>query len=119
VTVEVTDLTGSMDLGLVVMGSFPYSVYWADRSGGFWSDQTGVGGQEVQTLIFLVDDWFGLAVWNNTVAGGAYRIRLVDPGTNDVAEGTASKFDLRLVGRNPFGETVGLQYSLTRTAPRT
>ena len=112
---EVTDLSGSMDLGLQVLSSFGYTTYWGNRSTGFSSDQSGVGGAETLSLTFMVDDWFGVAVWNNNDAGGSYRIRLVDPVSNDVVEAPASEFDLRLAGPNPFHSSLGLQYSLTRS----
>ena len=116
---EVTDLSGSMDLGLQVLSSYGHTTFWGNRSSGFSSDQSGVGGTESLQITFLVDDWFGLAVWNNNDAGGSYRIRLLDPASSEVAEIPASAFDLGFVGPNPFRASLGLQYSLTRPGPAT
>ena len=112
VTFEVTDLSGQMDLGIEVFGSYGYSTYWAGRADGIWQDQSGAGGTERMTISFYADDWFGFLVWNNGNTGGAYRIRLIDPAVSDVAEADDAKFDLRTVGPNPFHETAGLQYSI-------
>lgn len=115
--VEVTDLSGSMDLGLQFLSSYGTTTFWGNRTSGFSSDVSGVGGTETLQLTIMVDDWFGIAVWNNNDAGGSYRIRLVDPASSDVAESSATAFDLRLVGPNPFHTSLGLQYSLTHAGP--
>lgn len=117
VTFEVTDLSGAIDLGIEVLSSYGYNLFWTNRDGGIWADANGVGGSEAGTLTFWMDDWFGFAVWNNNDAGGAYRIRLIDPGVNAVSTNEAPAFDLRVAAGNPFRDSVALQYTLAADGP--
>jgi hypothetical protein len=111
-TIEVTDLSGQMDLGLGIFNSNGYSTFWSGRDGGLSRDATGVGGVESMTVAFTVTDWFGILVWNNNGTGGNYRIRVIDAASADVAETIPAIFDLRAITENPFRDSATLGYSL-------
>jgi len=115
--VEVTALSGQMDFGLEVFSSYGYSLFWAGRSGGTYSDMNGMGGSESLSIPFAGTDWYGVLVWNNNEAGGNYRIRIVDLGSADVAETIPTTFDLRAVSSNPFRESATLVCSFPGEGP--
>jgi hypothetical protein len=117
VTIEVSDLSGSMDFGLALFASNG-TTYFADPSSAMArADAAGAGGTELITCHFTREDWYGLVVYNKSGTGGSYRIRLIDPDLAGVETVEPIRFELRTTSGNPFAGTLTLEASIPAGGP--
>jgi hypothetical protein len=112
VTVELTDLSGSMDFGTAFFASNGAPYYGNSLNAVARTDATGAGGVETLTVHLTASDWYGFVVYNKNELGGAYRIRVIDPVASSVESAEAVPFDLKTLSGNPFTGKASLEYSL-------
>jgi hypothetical protein len=117
--IEVTDDTGTMNLGVALFSSNGAPVYQALGSAAAYSDVNGVGGSEAIEFTVNAADWYGLVVFNQNTNAGTYSIHMWDPtvlAAGDPAT-TPLTFELRASSANPFLSSANLSFSLTQAGP--
>ncbi|HKQ58874.1 MAG TPA: hypothetical protein VJY35_13500 [Candidatus Eisenbacteria bacterium] len=103
VRIVVSDLSGGMDLGVALFKSSGAAWYGAHADAVAKVDAAGVGGTETITYHANATDWYGLVVFNQNDAGGAYRIDIVDGVAVSAPEPGPVPFSLRASPNPAFG----------------
>lgn len=116
--IEVTDDTGTMNLGVAVFASYGGEGYAPSYNALVYADAAGVGESEVIEFTVTDADWYGLVVFNQEDTGGTYSITMSEPGVSGVAvDADAIAPGLWLESGNPFRTGVDLRLDLAQTGP--
>jgi hypothetical protein len=114
--VEVTDDTGTMNLGIALFSSNGAPIYQGLGSAAAYADANGVGGSEAIEFTVNAADWYGIVVFNQNASAGTFSIHMWDPTVLAAGDpGSAPlAFDLRTASANPFLSSTNLSFSLTQ-----
>jgi hypothetical protein len=116
VAIVVSDLSGAMDLGIALFKSSGAEYYAVHLNAVERADAEGAGGTEIIRYQAVSTDWYGLVVFNQNDAGGAYRIQVLDAAAVGVAEAPPVAFALR-ASPNPAAGPCQVRYGLPRSGP--